>query len=314
MGRERNHSVDILRFICAYLVVTLHVHTPYHSYTEPIARCAVPLFFMMSGYFGNGGGKKRILKILIVSSFVYALLDILFFGADLMDKSDFSLWKTIVAIVLFNENPFAYHLWYLSAYIYVLLLVPVIRRYGMWRMAYFASPLLIAVGIVFGKYSDLLFQREYYEFLTRNFLFVGLPFYLIGHFMGKHKNRISRHKEVFVLSVLVFLPLAIAEGLWVNKLFGGIYISTVFLSVSIFLFTLSCFVKREGMVSRIGRQYTLYIYITHLFWIKVLSLSMAGASGLWGGVYRMAGPLVIFVISFLAIQLTEVIRIIYKHS
>ncbi|MBO5427455.1 MAG: acyltransferase family protein [Prevotella sp.] len=53
--KMRNHSIDILRLVCAFLVILLHVGTAYYSYTEPIARSAVPLFFMLSGYFYSGG-------------------------------------------------------------------------------------------------------------------------------------------------------------------------------------------------------------------------------------------------------------------
>ncbi len=73
---QRNYSVDILRFLCAYLVITLHIHTPYSAYTEPIARCAVPLFFMMSGFFGKAK-IYRLLKIIVLSTLVYLFVNIL---------------------------------------------------------------------------------------------------------------------------------------------------------------------------------------------------------------------------------------------
>ncbi len=40
----------------------------------------------------------------------------------------------------------------------------------MWQLAYMIVPLLLAVGIVLGKYSNLLFHRDFYAFLSRNFL------------------------------------------------------------------------------------------------------------------------------------------------
>lgn len=48
---ERNYSIDILKFICAILVVFLHTDCVYHDYILPLTRCAVPCFFMISGYF-----------------------------------------------------------------------------------------------------------------------------------------------------------------------------------------------------------------------------------------------------------------------
>ena len=46
----RNSTVDILKAICAMLVVLLHVETPLAHYYQPLMRCAVPCFFMISGY------------------------------------------------------------------------------------------------------------------------------------------------------------------------------------------------------------------------------------------------------------------------
>lgn len=46
---ERNYSIDILKFICAILVVFLHTDCVYHDYILPLTRCAVPCFFMISG-------------------------------------------------------------------------------------------------------------------------------------------------------------------------------------------------------------------------------------------------------------------------
>ena len=57
---ERNYSIDILKFICAILVVFLHTDCVYHDYILPLTRCAVPCFFMISGYFSVGKDSKKI--------------------------------------------------------------------------------------------------------------------------------------------------------------------------------------------------------------------------------------------------------------
>ena len=50
----RNYSLDILKFLCAVVVVFLHVKTPLHGYYVPLTRFAVPCFFIISGYFLMG--------------------------------------------------------------------------------------------------------------------------------------------------------------------------------------------------------------------------------------------------------------------
>lgn len=47
---ERNYSIDVLKFICAVLVVIIHTEWNYQQLVLPIAKCAVPCFFIISGY------------------------------------------------------------------------------------------------------------------------------------------------------------------------------------------------------------------------------------------------------------------------
>lgn len=48
---QRNYSIDILKALCAFLVIILHVAWAYTDTFLPLARAAVPVFFMISGYF-----------------------------------------------------------------------------------------------------------------------------------------------------------------------------------------------------------------------------------------------------------------------
>ena len=52
----RNYSIDTLKFICAFLVIFIHTPQPdvYYIAITPISRCAVPIFFMISGYYTFG--------------------------------------------------------------------------------------------------------------------------------------------------------------------------------------------------------------------------------------------------------------------
>ena len=52
IDKNRNLGVDILKFLCAFLVVMIHAPIQGVSqYTTPIARIAVPIFFMITGYY-----------------------------------------------------------------------------------------------------------------------------------------------------------------------------------------------------------------------------------------------------------------------
>ena len=47
----RNGWIDIARFVFAFLVVLIHVPMRGAVYLHPLARCAVPFFFITAEYF-----------------------------------------------------------------------------------------------------------------------------------------------------------------------------------------------------------------------------------------------------------------------
>ena len=48
---KRLYNIDSLKLLCAIFVIFIHVSTPYQKYILPLTRCAVPCFFIISGYF-----------------------------------------------------------------------------------------------------------------------------------------------------------------------------------------------------------------------------------------------------------------------
>lgn len=49
---SRNYSIDILRLLLSFAVVVIHVHSgKWYDYVDPICRLAVPVFFIILGYF-----------------------------------------------------------------------------------------------------------------------------------------------------------------------------------------------------------------------------------------------------------------------
>lgn len=41
---KRLYNIDSLKFLCAFLVVLIHMHTPYQEIHNASYRCAVPCF------------------------------------------------------------------------------------------------------------------------------------------------------------------------------------------------------------------------------------------------------------------------------
>lgn len=145
---ERNYSIDILKFICAILVVFLHTDCVYHDYILPLTRCAVPCFFMISGYllFNDGDieisrlkrSTRNILHIIVWSTLLFACYK----EAVAIHQGSVYIpsLRELFNFIVLNENPFGGHLWYLGAYLYVLLIAMIISKYKIWK--YCSMPFL----------------------------------------------------------------------------------------------------------------------------------------------------------------------------
>lgn len=185
----RNYSVDSLKFICAVLIVFLHVPCRFQSYYLPVTRCAVPCFFIISGYFLMGEnmqermkkGSIRMFKLMVESSLLFAI--VVFVTHHFEIDSIIPSVEKLIDFVLFNDNPWGFHLWYLGAYLYVLLICILIDKYKKWHVAFMITPILLITDLIMGKYSLLILNREFPFIYVRNFLFVGLPYFLIGAYI-----------------------------------------------------------------------------------------------------------------------------------
>ena len=120
-----------------------------------------------------GRGIKRIIGILIWSTAVFMIVKFIF----AIHNNDFSFLnlKALRNFILFNENPFGFHLWYIGAYIYTLIIVLVFNKINKIKYVYWSIPILLLVDLCLGKYSIVLWHREFPVIIVRNFLFVGIP-------------------------------------------------------------------------------------------------------------------------------------------
>ena len=127
----RNYSFDVLKLFLSLLVVFIHIHVPWRDFILPLTRCAVPCFFMISGFFlynmdkekmrqRVGQGIRRMFNITLFATLLYMIPWILhymqspdMYQIDFIDLVNFVFW----GIPLFL--PEGIHLWYLQAYLYV---------------------------------------------------------------------------------------------------------------------------------------------------------------------------------------------------
>lgn len=275
---ERNYSIDILKFVCAVLVVFLHTNWTFQQVFLPFTRCAVPCFFIISGYllFDKKGIRPERLKRNFVHVGWISLWASLFFVVwkevtNLVSTGSF--WvpsvESLLEWLLFNDAPFAFHLWYLFAYLYVLLIVMVINKYNKWMLLYCITPLLLLTDLAFGKYSLLFWGWEPPYIYVRNFLCVGLPYFAIGTLIRSKTDAFvsSCKKDLLIGGILLFTITSYLEKfllIYLDKCaVREHYLSSTFLSVFLFLLALSVKSKNKSLISTMGEKDSLYIYIFH---------------------------------------------------
>jgi fucose 4-O-acetylase-like acetyltransferase len=323
---NRKINIDILRFICAFLVVCIHVEFSWdNGYMAAIATIAVPIFFMISGFFYSqtitcGKAKKQIVKIqklVIVSNIFYLVWHLIIYG---ISGGGMDYLKTTITVksaaefVIFNESPFSIHLWYLGAILYVLIISQTAIKKNVFDSMYYLIPFLLIGDLVLGKYSVLLWGKDIYYLYSRNCLFFALPYFLLGALIKKKYTVIAdflqNRKYLLVVAIPVFTATLITERyiLIHNNLNATReqYLSTTLLAVSAFLLALvSKENKRFEIVAKIGRENSTFIYIVHMFIKDFIALLVPMSLT---GRYYIIRPIIVFAISVVASIMIKIMK------
>lgn len=314
-NKDRKIGLDILKFIVAFLVVCIHAPFEGESgkYIIAISRCAVPVFFMITGFFyseqmDSSKFNKQILKVLklcIISNIFFILFRIVLCLIDgnsciLLFKNIFNR-TAITNFILYNESPIYFHLWYLNALLYVLIIMKFVTKYNLFKFMYIITPILLMFDLIYGKYSLVLIHKEIPYIHTRNFLFVGIPYFCVGNCINKKiycKIKENSNRK-YILFIIFFISTTIFER-YVLVYFNvnavrDHYISSTFLSIFLLLFFLLYKNKKnvtnnsENCIAKLGREYATLIYILHPVVIEILNRLPINSS-----LYRKEYPIAIF--------------------
>ena len=175
-------NIDVARFVVSFLVIAIHI-SPFINinqefnffFTRILGRIAVPLFFMITGYFVIDGclkDKNKLKKYTIKILKIYLFCIILYLPINIyMGKfNNISIFSIIKDILI---NGTLYHLWYF--------------------------PNVCVLSYIY----DFIFKISDY---TRNGLFYAPIFLYLGYFI---KIKRVNNKKSFLYSVLFFIGMTI---------------------------------------------------------------------------------------------------------
>ncbi len=319
IAAKRSSNLDKLKVLCAFFVVCIHAPFPgtFGEYFIALTRIAVPIFFMISGYFYRFEKTKqqmiKILKLILVSNVLYFLLKAILTalkGEFLLFLHETMTVKNFVTFILFNDNSLRSHLWYLNAILYVLAIVALAYKWNLKKALYLITPVLLALDLVLGKYALCIFHREFPYILVRNWLFVGIPYFTIGLWIKEHweiiNERLKLHGQpkvsamILLFGITTFLEryLLVRNGLNTAR---DHYLSTTFLAVAVFLFFLKYVSPEENAIARIGRNDSTYIYVFHPIVITIVK-AVASKIAIAERLYTLASPFIIFLLTLFLIK------------
>ncbi|MCR4612625.1 MAG: acyltransferase [Bacteroidaceae bacterium] len=319
---KRDCSIDVLKFVCAAFIVFLHTNWRYSEELLPVTRFAVPCFFIISGYLLSDNKKvqqerlkrtfRRILSITLWATLFFFVWDeavqVVRTGSLMIPTA-----KDIVKWVAFNASPWGFHLWYMYAYLYVLLIVMLVNKFSLWRLLYWFTPMLLLAGLAFGTYGNLLWNWSLPYVCLRSFIFVGLPYFTIGTLLKRHQRpQWWALKQLHLGCIVLFVLTTYLERLFLintdNFAFQEYFLSTTPLAVSAFLLAIAFRKEEPSFWSRLGEKDSLYIYIIHpVFMVCGRALNDALQ---WQEAYSCIAPLVVLIATIISIKCLRKMKLI----
>lgn len=294
--------IDLLKFICAFLVIGIHTR-PFQASSNlldkffyyDISNYAVPFFYACTGYFlivksseENLHAKlmlrcKKILRIYLMWSAIYIPLTI----SGWVIEGDLNPTYLILCLrnfVFLGDNFYSWTLWYLNGLIFALFLIDILlRKFSVKQIANIGAFIyLLGIGLAMlnGHLDSLpLFLERFIDLYfslfvtTRNGLFQSFVFVAVGMLIAE-----IEHTNELRLSIKNGL---LTGGIYVVKvgisLIGGQYFSMILdLPTFWFLFELAiCACKTVNLRGAFYKQLrgmSETIYFVHMYFVALCSL------------------------------------------
>lgn len=285
--------MDCLKAVGAFLVVMIHCHNPWkepdYVWTFAVVRMAIPIFFMISGFFlwspdrgvALRNCRRAFVRIFWLTVFANLFYYLCFFVP--MDVMPFKRWKQVVKFLIFGHygGTIEFHLWYLNAYLETLLVMMAALKLRCLRAAWWLLiPAGLLVGLIMGKYEFLVpwigrQQFSDWEPYCRNFFTLGIPCVGMGWLVRQHADRllaIVKRPAVWLVALLAVSELEVF-GLHTfrTNVFGEYVISTIPLAVVMMLIAVKYpDLGASTLLAWTGRRFSLGIYVFHILFLRLI--------------------------------------------
>lgn len=332
MSKQRYPSIDCIKALACIAVVIIHYNFSGGSIPDvvglamkTVCRFAVPVFFCISGFFLSSSKEidsskviaklQRIAKLLLISALFYACFTAVYYpiSSKNWDMAAFvseRITATKLVKLVFTHDPLVYsHLWFLIALIFCYLFVLLCLNRKNRNCIYVLAPLCLLAFNAMQEFHILKTSIAVPEmssriYLYNSFLFRALPAFLTGMILRDHCEKITAWKVptiVFFLLALFGCGLSLIE----RKLFfeSQFYIGSYITWLSLMLWAMCHPNAGNPVLVHIGRDLSMYVYITHIAVGKVIDF-LGGRLHMWGHTpYYIARPFVVLLLTLLVAEL-----------
>lgn len=285
--QQENKFLNFLKGFGCICVVFIHFPFPgvFGLIVKRLSFFAVPIFFMISGYFVYNNDEsickkiirkriKKICKIILLSCGFYFLYTLLY-NIIKNDAAEFLIKvlsaKTFVDFVIVNNFEIidAYHLWFLPSLLYSYCVLLFLNKRCLSIMAYKLLPFLFVIKFI----TELIVETFGFSYHWRCNVIIGaLPYVLLGNCIAYKEKKIGNlNSKNHILCI--FFSVTATIGLTVFDVFIGFW----WICISVFSISLFLIAVRNPnviiikVVRKIGIEYSLYVYVFHVIVYRVIS-------------------------------------------
>lgn len=302
-------NLNILKYISSILIIVLHLR-PFLNFSNEldlafnniITRICVPIFFIITGYFvakkekENKNYIKKYIKKTIPLYFAWSLLYIpVIIGIiiqylpiinEYISKINITLplliilsiiLLPIIVLIALCYTGVYYHLWYFPAIIFSLIVLKKWKQKFNIKYLLIISFILLLFGATETYYGVLPLSIKrilsyYYNifFTTRNFLFFGLFYVVLGYYVGTKEKAYSKYcflKLIVSLFLLTFEAILLHDT---GRLNSNILLSCI--PLTYYLFISAIYITNSVKLNFQFGTYSKYYYLIHPMIIFVISL------------------------------------------
>lgn len=275
---KRNLTIDIVKLLAACGVVTAHTQfltdiapeTQYILYNG-VLRFAVPLFLFINGFFFYSAIHNGYFKPWLKRSTMLYVVWMLIYGIFWLRPDKYSLLE-ILHTAFFGF----FHLWYVPAMLISGIMTALFFKLSLPKqVALILIFFLIGVAIQYiGNYNWSSYPEINelcnYDWMHRNGLFLGFPFFFMGYLIRKYKTykRFNKLQSVMLLLVALFAGALEAIINHSQPDMQGTFDNSLALLIScpaVFIFFINMTFEGEN---RNLSSYATGIYFSHL-WIVI---------------------------------------------